>query len=159
MGHDLLKIIHLSTCHAWTVILNTDRVGLVQWYRACLGGEKSGFDAQSRQPEITLGILVHKRQKSTGDDESTLTTHGQSHLKCKTEGTSGPTKCTSVQQKLKKKRSWTPLGLWLPGNSHLYVHSYTELINMQFQENCAEETNKKTFTVKPWKLVFRSRLG
>ena len=36
---DLLKIIHLSTCHAWTVILNTDRVWLAQWYRARLRGE------------------------------------------------------------------------------------------------------------------------
>ena len=30
-------------------------------------------------------------------------THGQSHLKSETEGAIGPTKWTSVQQKLKKK--------------------------------------------------------
>ena len=31
------------------------RVRLAQWYRARLRGEQSGFDALSRQPEITLG--------------------------------------------------------------------------------------------------------
>ena len=32
------------------------------------GGERSGFDAWSHQPEMTLGNITHKRQKSAGDD-------------------------------------------------------------------------------------------
>ena len=58
------------------------RVGLAQWYRACPRGKRSGFDARCQQPEMTLGIVAH------------------SHPKSETEGTSGPTKWTSVQQKL-----------------------------------------------------------
>ena len=30
--------------------------------------KQSGFDAQSRQPEMTLGIIALKQQKSAGDD-------------------------------------------------------------------------------------------
>ena len=41
----------------------TSRVRLEQWYRGRLRGERSGFDAQSRQPEIALGIIVTKRQE------------------------------------------------------------------------------------------------
>ena len=35
--------------------------------------DRSGFDAQSRQPEMTLGNIARKWQKSTGDDRSNLT--------------------------------------------------------------------------------------
>ena len=35
-------------------------------------GERSGFNAQSQQPEMTLGIIVHKQQKNAGDNESIL---------------------------------------------------------------------------------------
>ena len=35
-------------------------------------GERSGFDAWSRQAEMTLGIVAYKQKKSTGDDEFTL---------------------------------------------------------------------------------------
>ena len=34
--------------------------------------KQSGFDARSPQPEMALGIVAHKGQKSKGDDESTL---------------------------------------------------------------------------------------
>ena len=45
---------------------------------------------------MTLGVIAHKRQKSVGNDGSTLTeTHEQSHPKSETEGTNkmdvGPT--------------------------------------------------------------------
>ena len=33
---------------------------LVQWYCAHLLGKRSGFDAWSWQPEMTLGIVAHK---------------------------------------------------------------------------------------------------
>ena len=52
------------------------------------------------QPELALWIVVLKQQKSTGDDESTLTL---SHPKSETEGTNDPAKWTSVQQKKKFK--------------------------------------------------------
>ena len=42
------------------------------WICAHLTGERSGFNAWTQEPEMTLGIVVRKRQKSTGDDESTL---------------------------------------------------------------------------------------
>ena len=48
-------------------------MSLLQWYRAHLQGEQYGFDAQSRQPEMTLGIIAHKWQKSIVDEWSTLT--------------------------------------------------------------------------------------
>ena len=44
------------------------RIVLAQWYRARLTGERSGFDAQFQQPEMTLGINELKQQKSSGDD-------------------------------------------------------------------------------------------
>ena len=71
------------------------RAGLAQWYHVRLTGERSGFDAWSWQPEMTPGILGHKRQKSAGDNESTLVlkpTDGQSHPKSETQCTNGPTK-------------------------------------------------------------------
>ena len=46
---------------------------LEQWYRARLRGERSGFDARSWQPEMTLGNTARKQQKSAGNDRSTLT--------------------------------------------------------------------------------------
>ena len=52
---------------------------------------------------MALGIIAHKPQKSTGEDESTLALKPiGSHSKSETEGTSGSTKWTSVQQKLLK---------------------------------------------------------
>ena len=80
----------------------SSRVELAQWYRARLKGERSGFDVQSQQTDMTLGnidmqvIKVHWWWSIHPDFE----THGKSHLKSKTESTSGPTKWTSVQQKL-----------------------------------------------------------
>ena len=49
-------------------IYNVSRVELALWYRVRLRGEQSGFDAQSRQPEMTLGIIARKQQKSAVDD-------------------------------------------------------------------------------------------
>ena len=49
------------------------RVGLAQRYHARLRGERSGFNAQFQQPEITLGNTACDQQKSAGDDRSTLT--------------------------------------------------------------------------------------
>ena len=46
-------------------------VGLLSLY--CLTGEWSWFDAQSWQPEMTLGVVVQKWQKGPDDDESTRT--------------------------------------------------------------------------------------
>ena len=48
------------------------RAGLAQWYRVHLIGERSGFDTRSWKPEMTLGIVAHKQQKSEGDNESIL---------------------------------------------------------------------------------------
>ena len=65
------------------------------------GGERSGFDARSCQPGMTLGIIAHKQQKNIGDDWSTLTLKLMGRvIETETEDTSGPTKWTSVQQKL-----------------------------------------------------------
>ena len=51
----------------------TSRVRLAQWYHAHLRGERSGFDSWSQQPEMTLGNIACKRQKSASNDRSTLT--------------------------------------------------------------------------------------
>ena len=45
------------------------------WYSGIMlasEGRDPRFSAQSQQPEIDLGIIVRKRQKSTGNHESTL---------------------------------------------------------------------------------------
>ena len=50
--HSLLLQIQVLIKNSW--------VGLAQWYRARLWGERSRFDAQSQQPEMTLGIVACK---------------------------------------------------------------------------------------------------
>ena len=63
-------------------------------------GKRSGFDARSRQPDMALRIVVRRQEKNTGNDESILALKLMgSHPKSETEGTSGPTKWTLVQQK------------------------------------------------------------
>ena len=88
------------------------RVGLAQWYRAHPWGEQSGFDAQSWQPEMTMANIACKRQKSAGDDRSTLTLKLMSRV-VRNRGYQWPHKNeTSVQQKhfFKKKKT---VYLWI----------------------------------------------
>ena len=52
-------------------------------------------------------------------------THGQSHTKSETEGTSGPSKFTLVQQKFQKQKNLTALvsdkkqSLWIPNSNSM----------------------------------------
>ena len=76
----------------------------MQWYPVRLWGEGCGFDAQSQQPEMTLGIIQQKCQKSTGDDESILTLKLVSRvIRSPKQRVPVDLTRTSVPQKLKKK--------------------------------------------------------
>ena len=61
----------------------------------------SWFTSQSQQPDMTLGIIAHKWQKSAGDNESIQASKSMGRvIPSRKQGTSGTTKWTLVQQKL-----------------------------------------------------------